>query len=524
MKRTQILFALAPLTLILGLAGCGDDAATADDGYGSYGEGGEGGDTSGGLTGGADEGDEGVVPDDEGAAEETDTDTETETGEPLCNDVDDVILYLSPDDSNSMSSPVQVRERVLKDGLGLGPVAIRPWEFMNYYSFDYAPAADGSLALSAELRVLEGFDAGSPHYQLQLAVTSEEMTDAERPPMNITLVLDTSGSMSGEPIELLKESCRAIAASLREGDKVSMVEWDTQNSWTLAGYAVTGPNDPQLLDKIEALAAGGGTDLNGGLVSGYDLAQQTWDIDALNRLVLISDGGANAGVTEVDLIAENANYGGSDGIYLVGAGVDLSGTYNDDLMDVVTDAGKGASVFITDEAEAWKTFNTNFISTMGLAARNVQVELTMPPGFEIVKFSGEEFSSDPKEVEPQHLAPNDSMVFLQEVTTCAPELVDADAEFTVTATWEDVSSFESVEVSQTYSFAQLLDTDASRMAKGAAIIAYVDALIAIKNVNGDGPQVEDDARVAANAAIAAAQALLPGDADLEEIAAILQAL
>jgi Ca-activated chloride channel family protein len=517
MKRTQILNALAPVSLILGLAGClvADDSSYGDSGYSASGGDGDGGE-SGGDSGNGDEGDEGVVPDDEGAAE--DTDTETDTGEPLCNDVDDVILYLSPDDSNSMSSPVQVRERVLTDGLGLGPVAIRPWEFMNYYSFDYAPADAGSLALSAELRALDGFPAETPHYQLQLAVTSEQMNDAERPPMNITLVLDTSGSMSGEPIELLKESTRAIAASLRQGDKVSMVEWDTENAWTLAGYAVTGPNDPELLAKIEELAAGGGTDLNGGLVSGYDLAQQTWDINALNRLVLISDGGANAGVTDVALIADSANYGGSDGIYLVGAGVDLEGTYNDDLMDVVTDAGKGASVFITDNDEAWKVFNTDFISTMGLAARNVQVELTMPPGFEIVKFSGEEFSSDPKEVEPQHLAPNDSMVFLQEVVTCAPELVDANAEITVTATWEDVSTFESVEVSQTYNFAQLLDSDASRMAKGAAIIAYVDALIAVKAGN-PGAAID-----AANAAIAAAQVLLPGDADLDEIQSILDAL
>jgi Ca-activated chloride channel family protein len=511
MQRLQLLSSLAPLSLILGLAGC------ARDDSGNHGEYSSGAGETGGLDTGLEDGE---VPDDEGA-EDSETETETETGEPVCNDVDDVILYLSPDDSNSMSSPVQVRERVLVDGDPIGFVAIRPWEFMNYYSFDYAPADDGSLALSAELRVLEGFPVEAPHYQMQLAVTSEEMTDAERPPMNITLVLDTSGSMSGEPIELLKESCRAIAASLREGDKVSIVEWDTSNTWTLGGYAITGPNDPELLAKIEQISAGGGTDFNGGLVSGYELAQQTWDVNALNRLVLISDGGANAGVTDIELIAENAVYGGSDGIYLVGAGVDLDGTYNDDLMDVVTDAGKGASVFITDVDEAWKTFNTNFISTMGLAARNVQVELTMPPGFEIVKFSGEEYSSDPKEVEPQHLAPNDSMVFLQELTTCAPQLVDDTAEFTVTATWEDVSSFESVEVSQTYTFAQLLNADASRMAKGAAILAYADALIAIKKDEGEATQAAIDA---AFGAIDAAQAVLPGDVELAEIHAIMDAL
>ena len=73
----------------------------------------------------------------------------------------------------------------------------------------------------------------------------------------------------------------------------------------------------------------------------------------LNRLVLISDGGANAGVTDIEIIAENAAYGGSDGIYLVGVGVDKNSNYNDELMDDVTDAGKGASVFLPDEDEIW---------------------------------------------------------------------------------------------------------------------------------------------------------------------------
>jgi Ca-activated chloride channel family protein len=517
-----------PLTLLAltaALAGCSMDVSS--DGYGGgdgtgslsgYESGFESGDGDGDPGNGGDgDGDPDVPPPPEENAEET----ETETGDPLCNDVDDVVLYLSPDDSNSMSSPVQVRERVLKDGGGIDNVAIRPWEFMNYYGFDYAPAEAGSLALAAELRMLEGFPPEQPRYELQLAVSSESMTDADRPPMNVTLVLDTSGSMAGEPIELLRHSCRAIAASLRAGDKVSMVQWDTVSEWSLAGYEVNGPNDPVLLDYIEELVSGGGTDLNGGLTSGYQLAQQVWDIGAINRLVLISDGGANVGVTDVDLIAENAAYGGSDGIYLVGAGVDMGGSYNDDLMDIVTDTGKGASVFITDEAEAWKVFNENFINTMAIAARDVQVELTLPPGFEIVKFSGEEFSGDPTEIEPQHLSPNDSMVFYQQLETCAPELIDDATEVTVTASWEDVHTFERVEVSHTFTVAELLAADAGKMAKGAAILAYTDALIQIKK--GD-PTLVLATIDAAYAAIAVAEAALPGDPDLAEIHAILDAV
>jgi Ca-activated chloride channel family protein len=428
--------------------------------------------------------------------------------EPTCNEVDEVVLYLSPDDSNSMSSPVQIRSEVMSSN-DLSYAPVRVWEIMNYYDFPYPPAVDGELALHAAMQPVAG---ESNTWRLQLAVSSEAMSAAERPPLNLTLVLDTSGSMEGEPIELLEQTCLAIASQLREGDTVSLVEWDTENTWTLAGYAVTGPNDTTLIDAIDSLAADGGTDLNGGLVSGYMLAQQVYDGDMLNRLVLISDGGANVGVTSVDLIAQNAVYGGSDGVYLVGVGVGDGPGYNDELMDQVTDAGKGASVFVDSDDEAWKVFGSKFENTLAIAGRDVQVELTMPPGFEIVKFSGEEYSGDPTEVEPQHIAPNDAMVFHQQIRTCAPELVDAAAEFTVSATWKDPWTFESKQITQTWTYAELMAAEQGLLLKGAAVLAYAEAL---QQSSGMQAGLE---------AIAAAQALLPEDPDLAEMGQVLERL
>jgi Ca-activated chloride channel family protein len=222
------------------------------------------------------------------------------------------------------------------------------------------------------------------------------------------------------------------------------------------------------------------------------------------------------------VIAQNAEYGGSDGIYLVGVGVDDNGTYNDDLMNDVTDAGKGASVFIPDDEEAWKVFGDEFENTMAIAGRDVQVELTMPPGFEIVKFSGEEFNPNPEEVEPQHIAPNDAMVFHQHVQTCAPELVDDAAEITVKVTWEDPWTFESRELSQSWTWAELAGGDQALLLKGAAVLAYGEALHAYRKEGSD--QGKEAALAPAFEALASAQEALPGDADLAEIAQMLAAL
>jgi Ca-activated chloride channel family protein len=502
-----------------GVDGDGDldgESSNGDDATDDSGDGDEFGDDTGDDgTSGFDEGTSDDADDDE-EEEETTTDDTTETGEPLCNDVDPVVLYLSPDDSNSTSSPAQVKDLVLDDGeTSLAGVPIRPWEFMNYYGFPYEAAGDGELATYAAMQPVQ--DAEN-RYRMQIAVASELMLPEERPPLNLTLVMDTSGSMAGEAIVLLRETGKVIAAQLRPGDTVSMVEWDTENTWVLAGYEVEGPNDPLVIQEIDALQAGGGTDLNAGLLSGYELAQAVFDPNALNRLVLISDGGANAGVVEPGLIAENAAYGGADGIYLVGVGVRSSSvTYNDELMDVVTDQGKGASLFIHTQAEAQSMFGDRFLETMAIAAREVQVELTMPPGFEIVKFSGEEFGGNPEEIEPQHIAPNDAIVFHQQVETCAPELVSDDATITVELTWQDVWTFEPRQASQQWTFAELYAADPALMLKGAAVLAYAEGL---RDYKTSGP----DALAEAAAAVETAQAALPGDQDLVEIAAVLDAL
>ncbi|MGB1016671.1 MAG: vWA domain-containing protein, partial [Nannocystaceae bacterium] len=353
-----------------------------------------------------------------------------------------------------------------------------------------------------------------------ISVTSEALTNEARAPMNLTLALDESGSMAGKPIEMLRESCLAMAGELKLGDTVSVVTWDTDNATKLAGYAVEGPNDSMLVDIINNIVHGGGTDLNGGLVAGYGLANASYDPERINRLVLISDGGANVGVTDADLIAENAGNNNSDGIYMVGVGVGNGSDYNDKLMDTVTDLGKGASVFIPNKDEAQKIFGDSFVNTMAVAARDVRVQLDLPPGFEIVTFSGEEFGTDPSEIEPQHIAPNDSMVFHQRITTCAPELIDDGVpQIGVKVTYADAKTFEEDSIEQWQSFSDLLAAPSPMLLKGAAIFAYAEAAKATKSGDEAAAKLEE-----AVAALAAAKEALPNDVELDEISNLIGVL
>lgn len=385
-----------------------------------------------------------------------------------------VILYLSSDDSNSMASPVVARERL---SAGYAPKTIRTYEFLNYYNVDYPAAPAGQLAIYPQLA--PGDEEGA--FDLQIGVRSFDVV--ERKPMTITFSLDTSGSMGGGPIERERATVKAIAKNLAAGDIVNVVTWAEGQQVELEGHTVIGPDDPTLIATANSLFAKGGTDLNAGLVKAYELANEHFGDDRLNRVVLFTDGGANVGITAQSLIAENSEQGDKEHIYLVGVGAADDMNYADDLLDIVTDNGRGAYVYVDSLAEAERMFDDRFDEVMDVAARGVQVQLTLPWYFQMKKFYGEEFSENPDEVEPQHLAPNDAMVFHQVIAPCDAEVVGPEDEITVTVNWTDPATYQAKEASITSSIGELLEGDTTQLMKGKAIVAYAEALRSGENAH-----------------------------------------
>jgi len=280
--------------------------------------------------------------------------------------------------------------------------------------------------------------------------------------------------MAGVPIALERAAVLAVAASLRAGDVVSMVTWNTANLVMHDSHQASGPNDPMLVQLARGLQASGGTDLNGGLVAGYRIAQKNFAANQLNRLILISDGQANVGVTDEQLIATHSQMNDGDGVYLTGVGV--GDGVNDTLMNVVTDKGRGAYVYLDSEPEARRMFIDRFDEVLDIAARAVQVELHLPWYMGISQFFGEEFSRDPRVIEPQHLAPNDAMVFGQVLSGCSAGLVNENDPVEVVARWQVPIVVQGREVRLQTSLAALRAQSQSELAKAFAIVAYAEAL------------------------------------------------
>ena len=421
-------------------------------------------------------------------------------------------LYLSSDDSNSMASPVIVRS-LINRGARVDPWMVRTYEFLNYYRFSFAKPPQGELAITSQL----GTCVLTRDFALQIAVSSAPAPEARRS-MNAVLVLDTSGSMDGTPIQLERAAVRALAGALQAGDVLSAVTWNTEQTPVMDGYVVTGPNDPTVLAMADALAAGGGTDLNAGLVHGYALAEANRKQDGINRVIIISDGQANVGVTDENLIGEKAEDADTEGIYLVGVGV--GDGVNDSMMDVVTDAGRGAYIYLDTEQEAQRMFVDRFAESVLVAARAVQVELTLPPYFNIKKFYGEQYSPDPTKVRPQHLAPDDSMVFYQILHPCDPSLPRANDPYRVRVRWSDPSTGAAKEVVQDTTLGAL-DIDDGNLTKATAIIAYAELLKILPEMSGVSERVDairSTQRVVQNANVSGT------DPDLSEIDGLLDKL
>jgi len=425
--------------------------------------------------------------------------------------------FLSADDSNSQAQPPFDRHMLL-DG-GSVPWLSKPWEYLNYYDFAYAPAEAGHLSIQPQLA--ERTDEPGV-YDMLIGVVAPTETVQSRLPFNLVFSVDRSGSTAGPGMAAIKATLEAIGESLRAGDVISVVTWDTTNTILLDSYVFTGPGDRMLEVVADCLEPGGSTNLNSGLQAAYALAQANYAPGWTNRVILMSDGGANVGVTSATLIAEQAQDGEAEGIYLTGIGVPMSWAsgYNHALMDEVTDLGKGAYVFVDEPAEAVDRFTPETLPTLlQVAARDVQLGVTLPPGFVVDVFTGEEMGSTPSEVEPQHLSPDDQMLYDLDLRDCSPDETTADLEFQFTVEWIDPLTGQSHLDTTTRTVVEMLAEPHRELVKAQALVDFSLAFAEVTSLPFDERADHLDGVIAQ---LQSAVIAFPTDPDLPEVLALAE--
>jgi Ca-activated chloride channel family protein len=377
-------------------------------------------------------------------------------------------VYLSNDDSMSLASAQRLLWAVQNKG-SVSTSQIRPHELLNYFSFETTPVE------GKDLFSVKGSAEQTEPGVMTFAFAVKGAVP-ERKPLDLTMVLDRSGSMSAEGrMDYLKRGLTKMSEQLVRGDRVDLVLFDDQVCTPLENYVV-GRDDPSLLaNAIAQLAPRGSTDLDLGLKEGYRIANARTDAgDRNRRMMLISDALLNTGDVNPNTVSEVAKAYEESDIRLTAIGVGRD--FNDKVLDMLTEKGKGAYVYLGSEAVVDRVFGIGFPSLVQTIAHDVRFALDLPPSLAMKKFYGEESSTDPEDVQPIHYYAGTTQLFLQDLQLRGkPVLSDP---VTLTVEWKDVDTDAPKKQVFTTTVGGLLESDPRNMRKGRALMAWTDMILA----------------------------------------------
>lgn len=321
-----------------------------------------------------------------------------------------VPVYLSNDDTMSLSSA----QRVIWAIERFAPIPrehVRPHELLNYFSFHTAPVApDHDFSVAANIAQIEGGQA-----RLALSIQGRPLTRSTRRNVNLAYVVDRSGSMAAEGrMEYLKQGLLRSLDELKHGDVVHVTLFDTTVCQLAENFVVGRDNLSQLRSSIQRIQPEGSTNLHDGLRAGYEVADRAYQPTYSNRVVMITDAEANTGVTDQSLIATVGRHYDQRRIRLSGIGV--GSTFNDSLLDELTERGRGAYVFLGSQAEVDAVFGSRFVSLVETIAGDVHFQLHLPPSLAMKTFYGEEASTVKERVQSVHYFANTAQLFLSDLS------------------------------------------------------------------------------------------------------------
>jgi Ca-activated chloride channel homolog len=192
-----------------------------------------------------------------------------------------------------------------------------------------------------------------------------------RRPLNLSLVIDRSGSMGGDKIAYTRQAAQFLVQNLGASDWLSIVLYNEGVETLLQPEQVT--HKDSINQKIATIKAGGMTNLSGGWLQGCNLAAQNLKPEYLNRVILMSDGLANRGVTQQDKLVALAGQKREHSITTTTMG--LGADFNEDLMMAMADAGGGAFYFIESPEVAPMIFEEELRGLLNLIGQNLVISV-----------------------------------------------------------------------------------------------------------------------------------------------------
>jgi len=270
-----------------------------------------------------------------------------------------------------------ISRRKLREGALPPKAAVRVEEWVNSFEYGYAgPGAKSEAPFAVHFAAAPSpFEQG--HHLVRIGIKGKQVQGAERVPVHLVYLVDTSGSMhSADKIGLAQKSLHLLTDSLHQGDTVALC--------TYAGSVreILAPTGAEQRAKIHAaidqLTASGSTAMASGIDLAYSLAKRTLVKGHVNRVVVLSDGDANVGATSHEAMLKQIEQYKNEGITLSTVGFG-NGNYQDTMMEQLADKGDGNYSYIDDEKQAKKVFVEQIDGLLQVIARDVKVQVELDP-------------------------------------------------------------------------------------------------------------------------------------------------
>ena len=276
-----------------------------------------------------------------------------------------LVLYRAPAHAITVAPP------------GEGPSSPVVLNGRNATSFA-GPGLNGSFALS-HTRVLAG---GSTRVFGELTVTAEDAGDVarERAPLSLVVVLDTSGSMSGEKMDQAKSSVISLIRDMRDDDEIALVRY-SHASDLVQPLARVGAIREALIGKVRDIKADGGTNIPPALAHGLRSLEEAGK-GRVRRVVLVSDGLDNTRA----LAEATARQSSEKGVTISSLGIGLD--FDEGYMSAVARAGHGNFAFVKDGAALATFLQRELKETATTTIDRASVRLALPAGVRFVRAIG----------------------------------------------------------------------------------------------------------------------------------------
>jgi Ca-activated chloride channel homolog len=278
--------------------------------------------------------------------------------------------------------------------------AVRIEELINYFDYDYPLPPTREEPFSTNVSVVPSPWAEGRQL-VHIGLQGYDIERANRPPLNLVFLIDVSGSMeTPDKLALAVRGFSMLVEQLTARDRVSIVVYAGAAGAVLE--PTRGDDHGRILDALNRLKAGGSTAGGEGLELAYALAEQNFSREAVNRVILATDGDFNVGITDTEQLQDFVERKRDTGIYLSVLGFG-AGNYNDALMQRLAQNGNGVAAYIDTIAEAQRVLSEEANGALFPIANDVKIQVEFNParvaeyrliGYETRMLQREDFNND----------------------------------------------------------------------------------------------------------------------------------